>query len=384
MKQCAVVIPCYKKSLSHNENIALEQCIKILGKYDIYLMLPQNLEVDYISDNIKALYFEKKWFESVSTYSEFMLKPDLYERLADYEYMLIYQLDAFVFYDKLSYFCSLGYDYIGAPWPDGVPIETLDGIKVSYVGNGGFSLRNTDAMLKFINEKKFEIAKMIDLEVNEDAIIAVLGKENLKIAPIELAYTFSYEMNLKKALKNNDNQLPFGCHALIYHDFKWWKEQVEKFGYKVCQPNKAYAYDEKSVQRECLMWKRFNKKDFKNILNKKFELSQNGINIWGIGKRGIKTYCILESSDVEFDCFIDKRFDEISLKFNHKVISPEQFLQSMDNINDLINCKNRFVIVAMKDTEEVEKMLLQNNLVEGKNYVIYDKLIDLLCEYYDI
>ena len=36
----------------------------------------------------------------------------------EYQYMLIYQLDAFVFEDKLDYFCELGYDYIGIPVPD--------------------------------------------------------------------------------------------------------------------------------------------------------------------------------------------------------------------------------------------------------------------------
>lgn len=44
-----------------------------------------------------------------------MLEADFYRRFGKYKYMLIYQLDAFVFSDKLLDFCEMGYDYIGAP-----------------------------------------------------------------------------------------------------------------------------------------------------------------------------------------------------------------------------------------------------------------------------
>ena len=42
-------------------------------------------------------------------------KDTLYSRFEKYEYMLIYQLDAFVFSDRLMEFVEAGYDYIGAP-----------------------------------------------------------------------------------------------------------------------------------------------------------------------------------------------------------------------------------------------------------------------------
>lgn len=44
-----------------------------------------------------------------------MLSAEFYDRFAAYEYVLIYQLDAFVFADRLAEFCQMGYDYIGAP-----------------------------------------------------------------------------------------------------------------------------------------------------------------------------------------------------------------------------------------------------------------------------
>jgi len=44
-----------------------------------------------------------------------MMSPAFYDAFKAFDYILIYQLDAFVFRDELEYFCSLGYDYIGAP-----------------------------------------------------------------------------------------------------------------------------------------------------------------------------------------------------------------------------------------------------------------------------
>ena len=46
-----------------------------------------------------------------------LLTADFYRRFTDYEYILIHQLDVFLFEDKLLEFCDMGYDYIGAPYP---------------------------------------------------------------------------------------------------------------------------------------------------------------------------------------------------------------------------------------------------------------------------
>ncbi len=43
-----------------------------------------------------------------------MMDNTFYKQFLNYEYILIYQLDAFVFKDELNY-CSQGIDYVGAP-----------------------------------------------------------------------------------------------------------------------------------------------------------------------------------------------------------------------------------------------------------------------------
>ena len=81
-----------------------------------------------------------------------MLNPNFYQRFRRFEYILIYQLDAFVFSDRLEEFCRLGYDYIGAPWPLGDGNKhneelVVEGNHFLTVGNGGFSLRRVQACI---------------------------------------------------------------------------------------------------------------------------------------------------------------------------------------------------------------------------------------------
>jgi len=94
--------------------------------------------------------FDDNNFKNRRTYSDFCLSKTFYERFSNYKYMLIYQLDAWVFKDELEYWCKQDYDYIGAPWKLDALYE-LTGVKVNCGGNGGFSLRKIDSMLDLIN-----------------------------------------------------------------------------------------------------------------------------------------------------------------------------------------------------------------------------------------
>lgn len=60
--------------------------------------------------------FPDTYFKGIAGYNRLMMSPEFYETFAQWEYILIYQTDAWVFSDRLSEWCSKGYDYIGAPW----------------------------------------------------------------------------------------------------------------------------------------------------------------------------------------------------------------------------------------------------------------------------
>ncbi|MBR1647739.1 MAG: hypothetical protein IJ685_13345 [Selenomonadaceae bacterium] len=213
----AVVIPTYKDELNALEKFSLDRCREVLKRYPIVFVAPKGKNFSYFTRKDFVAEFPAENFQSVKTYSRLMLSPQFYETFLDFDYILIYQLDALVFYDALEYFCSLGYDYIGAPWPYLVEV----GKKFLRVGNGGFSLRNVKAHYNLLLNHGDLVAQFANL--NEDAILSYCGTqaENFHVAPINVAYKFSMEFNPDRCIRKNGGKLPFGCHG--------WSTLVEDF-----------------------------------------------------------------------------------------------------------------------------------------------------------
>ena len=154
MKQFCIVIPIYKKELDCIEEISINSIKRVIGKknYDIYFVCPESLDItNYLKilPKAKEKRFADKFFESTATYSRLCVSYDFYNTFSEYEYMIIYQLDCYLFRDEFKQWCDKGYDYIG-----GTIISTdcgWDTVKKNrgnvyqpYVGNGGFSLRKIE------------------------------------------------------------------------------------------------------------------------------------------------------------------------------------------------------------------------------------------------
>ena len=118
-KDIAIVIPIYLSSLSEDEKRSIEQCLKLLFEYSIVVIKPKHLEIDDIIQKYKLSQvevFPDECFSSLRAYNKTVLTEEFYTRFQNYTYMLIYQLDAYVFKDELLEWATKGYDYIGAPW----------------------------------------------------------------------------------------------------------------------------------------------------------------------------------------------------------------------------------------------------------------------------
>lgn len=212
----AVVIPYYHSELTELESISFRNCCTILKKYQIILVLPEKIPRRKYPTEENLLYEQvpDEWMESVDSYNQMMLSKDFYRRFKQYEFILIFQLDAFVFSDCLEQFCDYGYDYIGAPWLNGMKyLRTIEGDGVWYVGNGGFSLRKVAAFLHILEG---EITNCID--TNEDAFWASHNSDQFHVAPMDVALKFSFERDVRRCFKLNSNELPFGCHAWEKYD----------------------------------------------------------------------------------------------------------------------------------------------------------------------
>jgi hypothetical protein len=242
------------------------QCFKVLGHHPIRLVCPHGLDISCYKEIIPSIeidFINPKWQSSYRMYNRLKISPFFYQKYKKYEFILTYELDAFVFRDELAYWCSQNYDYIGAPWFEGFgqassPIS---------VGNSGFSLRRVNTALKALHRfslinkpeemweywqarkrpligllslvKNCTVANnsfylLNDSEEKEDIFWGKYINRNFewfKVAPVDQALKFSFEVNPRLLFVENNNSLPFGCHAWWKYDLDFWLPHIQKLGY---------------------------------------------------------------------------------------------------------------------------------------------------------
>lgn len=220
---CCIVIPVYQALNSPLEIVSFLQ-LKRLNTYEVYIAAPNSLPIDSfrsIWPQIKVEWFDDVFFKSISSYNKLMLSREFYDRfLNKFEWMLIHQLDAFLFKNNLDDFCQMPYDYFGAPWHPaqlirpGVKSPLLLKLlgKRILVGNGGLSLRKIESVVNLIEMKKSYVTNW---NSNEDGLFSYFGSfsKSFKCCPVSIASQFSIEGSPEYWLTRNDGELPMGCHA---------------------------------------------------------------------------------------------------------------------------------------------------------------------------
>ena len=261
-----ILIPIYKSQPSWNEMVSFAQCIKVLGKRLVSICTYDGLDIQYYTDKLDAAkvkytvnYFDKKYFRSTAGYNELHLSADFYKHYSRYEHMLVYQLDAYIFEDRLDEWIAKGYDYVGAPWLN------EDGTRFTGVGNGGFCLKKISwwynellwqlpvwspakilkrypivdftTLRKFIvrmfgygNNVKDLFARKYEL-CNEDCLPKYIQSNSWRHKPKlpseKEAMQFSFERFPSKLLGLNSNRLPMGCHAWEKYEYEeFWKQYI--------------------------------------------------------------------------------------------------------------------------------------------------------------
>jgi hypothetical protein len=266
LKLVAVVVPFYKSELTELEYVALKQCKRMLSSYPIIAIKPQKLNLPAIALEIpfeKVISFDDDYFQSISGYNRLLLSEAFYGKFLDYEYILIHQLDAFVFKDDLRYWCNQNIDYVGAPWirtkkyknifsalnskfrvsfytyfnvhKDGLPNTKQFENKV---GNGGFSLRRVQKFYSLVGTMQKEIQLYLSKTAshyNEDLFWSIevnRKRKQLKIPRKEIALKFAFEILPNKAFLLNNKELPFGCHAWD-KNINFWRPIFSRLGYTI-------------------------------------------------------------------------------------------------------------------------------------------------------
>ncbi|WPU91643.1 DUF5672 family protein [Mucilaginibacter sabulilitoris] len=254
MELVFIAIPIYKQAPAASEMRSLDQCIKILHAYPVIFIAPQSLDTQAYEErcrdrvDFKIIRFADQYFENIAGYNRLMLSPSFYKKFLNYKFMLVYQLDAWVFKDELRYWCIQGYDFIGAPHlpaenAEGEMqflknyakfLEVISGIfkitrKVKNVGNGGFSLRKVKTcywMLRLLKSKVLRWGQN-----NEDVFFKYWGNllyPLFKMPGDQTALLFSIEVLPEVSLKQISPAIPFGCHAFEKYDKRNWQRVMEQ------------------------------------------------------------------------------------------------------------------------------------------------------------
>ncbi|WP_113654013.1 DUF5672 family protein [Pedobacter namyangjuensis] len=264
-KRCVIIIPVYKKFPSTTEKAALTQALTILSAYQFYFVCANELDVSeyetitvkFPNVNISVKRFNGTYFSTIAGYNKLMLSLTFYQQFSSFKFMLIYQLDAWVFRNELAYWCNQDYDYIGAPWYE----NQQQNCKFVGVGNGGFSLRKISSHIRILKSfslvikpgyfyylltKDFSLknVKIVlkclffsnntfhwlnDFSENEDrfwGLIAVRNFTWFKTPPEKIALKFAVETYPSHFIKS-DADLPFGCHAWEKYDNDFWSSHIK-------------------------------------------------------------------------------------------------------------------------------------------------------------
>lgn len=244
MNSACVVIPVYKETSSPSEAASLKRCAEVLGRHHIQLAAPRGLDTSSYERLLEGrleriVSFEEGYFGNIAGYNRLLLSDGFYREFSAWEFLLIYQLDAWVFADRLEEFCARPYDYWGAPWLGGRLIHPVSYRWVKYiqplfpwtnrpvrfeVGNGGFSLRRIEAHRRLLRDSQ-RILKL--WAYNEDAFFASRAGEGLKVPPLELALEFAFEKEPARAWGLSGNRLPFGCHAWEKYEPEFYRKWIE-------------------------------------------------------------------------------------------------------------------------------------------------------------
>ena len=257
----AVVIPVYKKLSEHSksEKALIEQTKKVFKDRSLFFAGPESLSKSLeVYDRFDHISFGNEFFKDKFTYSRLLCSLQFYKSFSDYDFIQLIQTDCWLFEDKLDYFASSGFDYIGAPWMkngfEGKPEPVL-----WKVGNGGFSLRKVTSFLSVINQ--IESTKKGTSPVFTNFVRGLVGtlkqrgiRNNLRhyiknppgedifwsiyvpmifsenefhVADTQTAAHYSFETLPQYLYEKVTNQnLPMGCHNWIGNNPEFWKDHI--------------------------------------------------------------------------------------------------------------------------------------------------------------
>ena len=131
----------------------------MLQDYLISFVIPESISSDMVGNFLinfsdskfkyQIVKIKSSFLDSISSYNKLLLSTYFYDFFEGYDYILIAQLDVWIFRNNLNFWLDQQYSFVGAPIVD-VVNSTQHDLKF-IVGNGGLSLRRVSHMQKILH-----------------------------------------------------------------------------------------------------------------------------------------------------------------------------------------------------------------------------------------
>jgi hypothetical protein len=239
----AILVPVYRSFLDPNEVVSLESTFRVLGHHHLVMVKPAGLDTAEVERRFpfKAVEtFDPGYFGSIQGYNRLLLSTGFYERFLPSEFMLVCQLDVFVFRDDLARWVDAGYDYVGAPWVSKTPVSAeLHRLKMllrklfvrnedrvhrfetrNRVGNGGFSLRKVATHHRLSIDLAAQVEHYLRHQgthhFHEDIFWSIEPSKRgfaHRTPGVEEALSFSFDINPGRLFRMAGGKLPMAAHG---------------------------------------------------------------------------------------------------------------------------------------------------------------------------
>jgi len=112
-------VPLYTETLNPSQRILLRHNRAVLKDHEFIAVAPKGMNLDETVEKgcfDQELRFDASFFQSPASYNQLLRTTEFFSAFEDNDFILICQLDVWIFQDRLQDWCKQDLDYIGAPW----------------------------------------------------------------------------------------------------------------------------------------------------------------------------------------------------------------------------------------------------------------------------
>lgn len=240
-QKVGVVIISHRESLSENEILSLRQCMNIFRSRPIYICCSTHFDTRVYTDvaaefdtDCRIIRMDPVFFHVDQTRQLLMRTPQFYNYFTDFEYVLTYQLDCWVFRDDLDNFCESGYDYLCAPLVEECKDISTQNFILPEIIISGLMMTKVSAMIKCIymqlrddlmhNYKSILSKPYISDKKSMGSYLTSINSE-FKTAPEDICMEFAFGAKPRQFYEKI-KKLPCCCKGYVYHDKEFWSKFI--------------------------------------------------------------------------------------------------------------------------------------------------------------